>query len=394
MLEFLTLKPEAFGLDISDLSLKIIKLKKKRGVLSLASFGETEIKPGIIRAGEIKDEKKLAEIIKEAIKKVKGEKLKTKYVVASLPEEKAFLQVITLPKMSEEDLKSAVIYEAENYIPLPIDQVYLDSQIVPPVYNQLPERSEGWRSTNVLRPDHFDVLIAALPKKTVDPYLSCLKSAGLKPGALEIESLAIGRALIKNELTTSPVLLIDIGATRTSFIIFSGHALRFTSSIPVSSGNFTEIISKALGIDLAEAEKLKIKYGLEEKIQIKIKGEKIEKEKEKGKIFEALVPALVDLIQQIKRYLDYYQTHAFHEHLPPNGKGVSKILLCGGGANLKGLTDFLSLQLKIPTELGNPWINILPEPQKEVRELPFEESLKYTTALGLALRGIKEKLPL
>ena len=379
MLEFLTLKPEAFGLDISDLSLKIIKLKKKRGVLSLASFGETEIKPGIIRAGEIKDEKKLAEIIKEAVKSVKGEKIKTKYVVASLPEEKAFLQIITLPKMSEEDLKSAVIYEAENYIPLPIDQVYLDSQIVPPVYNHL---------------DHFDVLIAALPKKTIDPYLSCLKSAGLKPGALEIESLAIGRALIKNELTTSPVLLIDIGATRTSFIIFSGHALRFTSSIPVSSGNFTEIISKALGIDLAEAEKLKIKYGLEEKIEIKIKGEKIEKEKEKGKIFEALVPALVDLIQQIKRYLDYYQTHAFHEHLPPNGKGVSKILLCGGGANLKGLTDFLSLQLKIPTELGNPWINILPEPQKEVRELPFEESLKYTTALGLALRGIKEKLPL
>jgi type IV pilus assembly protein PilM len=376
-MEFLTLKPEAFGLDISDLSLKIIKLKKKRGVLSLASFGETEIKPGIIRAGEIKDEKKLAEIIKEAMEKVKGEKIKTKYVVASLPEEKAFLQVITLPRMSEEDLKSAVIYEAENYIPLPIEEVYLDSQIVPPVYNHL---------------DHFDVLIAALPKKTVDPYISSLKLAGLKPKALEIESLAITRALIKNEITTSPVLLIDLGATRTSFIIFSGHSLRFTSSIPVSSGAFTEIISKALGVNLAEAEKLKIKHGLEEKIQIKIKGEKIEKERERGKIFEALVPALVDLIQQIKRCLEYYQTHAAHEHLPPDGKGVSKILLCGGGANLKGLTDSLSLQLKIPTELGNPWINILPEPQKEVKELPFEESLKYTTALGLALRGIKEKL--
>jgi type IV pilus assembly protein PilM len=373
-MEFLTLKPEAFGLDISDLSLKIIKLKKKRGVLSLVSFGETEIKPGIIRAGEIKDEKKLAEIIKEAMGKVKGEKIKTKYVVASLPEEKAFLQVITLPKMSEEDLKSAVIYEAENYIPLPIDQVYLDSQIVPPVYNHL---------------DHFDVLIAALPKKTVDPYLSCLKRAGLQPLVLEIESLAITRALIKNETTTFPVLLIDIGATRTSFIIFSGSSLRFTSSIPVSSGNFTEIISKALGVDLAEAEKLKIKYGLEEKIELKIKDKKTEIKKERGKIFEALVPALVDLIQQIRRYLEYYKTHASHEHLPPDGKGVSKILLCGGGANLKGLTDFLSIQLKIPTELGNPWINILPKSQKEVKELPVEESLKYTTALGLALRGIK-----
>ena len=58
MLEFLTLKPEAFGLDISDLSLKIIKLKRKGKFFDLASFGEEEIKPGIIKEGEIKDEEK------------------------------------------------------------------------------------------------------------------------------------------------------------------------------------------------------------------------------------------------------------------------------------------------------------------------------------------------
>jgi type IV pilus assembly protein PilM len=371
MLQFLSLKPEAFGMDISDLSLKIIKLKKKGELLTLASFGESEIKPGIIKSGEIKDEEKLAEIIKEAIKKVKREKLKTKYVIASLPEEKAFLQVIQMPKMAEEDLKSAVVYEAENYIPLPIEQVYLDSQIVPPVYNHL---------------DHFDVLIAALPKKIIDPYLSSLKKAGLQPLALEIESQAIARALIKDGLTNSPVLLIDFGATRTSFVVFSGYSLRFTSSISVSSQHFTDLIAKNLGVNLAEAERLKIKYGLEEEIK---SGIKTEKKVGKGKIFEALVPALVDLIQQIKRHLDYYQTHAAHEHLPPNGKGVSKILLCGGGANLKGLPELLTLELKIPVELGNPWINILPEPQTTVKELPFEESLKYTTALGLALRGIK-----
>jgi len=374
MFGILTLKPEAFGLDISDLSLKIIKLKKIKNGFDLASFGEEKIKPGIIKGGEIKDEKALSEVIKEALIKVKGEKLKTKYVVASLPEEKAFLQVIQMPRMSEEDLKSAVIYEAENYIPLPIEEVYLDSQVIQPVHNHL---------------DHFDVLIAALPEKTVDPYLSVLKMARLEPVSLEIESLSISRALIKGGIATVPVLLIDLGATRTSFIIFSGHSLRFTSSIPVSSGNFTEIIAKALGVDLSEAEKLKIKYGLEEKIQIKIKNG-TEKKTGRGKIFEALIPPLVDLIQQIKRYLDYYQTHASHEHLPPNGKGVSKILLCGGGANLKGLPELLSLELKIPVELGNPWVNILPESLKEVPELPLEKSLAFTTALGLALCGIKE----
>jgi len=363
-MNFLTLKSEAFGLDISDLSLKIIKLfKKKRGAFNLASYGEEKIKPGIIKGGEIKDETALVRIIKNALAKVQGEKLKTKYVVASLPEEKAFLQVIQMPRLSEEDLKSAVIYEAENYIPLPIEEVYLDSQIVLPAYNHL---------------DHFDVLIAALPKKTVDPYISCLKKANLKPLALEIESLAIARALIKNETTVSPLLLIDLGETRTGFVVFSGHSLRFTSSIPVSSQSFTEIISKALKINLAEAEKLKIKYGFQAQAQ-----------KEGGQVFEALIPALSDLTEQIKKYLSFYQTHASHEHLPPDGKGISEILLCGGGANLKGFPQFLSSYLKIPVELGNPWINILPEPQKEVPELPFEKSLGYTTALGLALRGIK-----
>ena len=376
MLKALTLKSESFGLDISDLSLKIVKLKKRGQFFELDSFLEEKIEPGIIKGGEIKDEKKLAEIIRESIKKVKGEKLKTNYVVASLPEEKAFLQVIQMPKIPEEDLKSAVIYEAENYIPTPLEEVYLDYQIIPPVYDHL---------------DHLDILIAALPKKTVDPYLSALKLAGLRPKVLEIESLAIARALIKNGITTQPILLIDLGATRTSFIIFSGHSLRFTSSIPVSSSNFTEIISKNLGVSLAEAERLKIKHGLEEKIKIKIGDEKTNLKKERGEIFEALVPALIDLVQQIKKYLDYYQTHASHEHLPPDGKGVSKILLCGGGANLKGLPELLSLKLKIPVEIGNPWINILSEGKKEVTELSFEESLKYTTALGLALRGIKEK---
>jgi len=374
MLKFLTLKSEAFGLDISDLSLKIIKLKKRGKTFDLASFGEEKIRPGIIKEGEIKDEDELAEIIKEALPKVKGEKIKAKYVIASLPEEKAFLQVIPMPKMTEEDLKSAVIYEAENYIPLPIEEVYFDSQIVLPVHNHL---------------DHFDVLIAALPKKTVNPYFSSLKKAGLEPWALEIESQAIARALIKDEVSPSPVLLIDLGQTRTSFIIFSGYSLRFTSSIPVSAGSFTEIISKVLKISSVEAERLKIKYGLEESIKLEIKVEKSETRKKRGEIFEALIPALVDLTQQIKRYLEYYQTHASHEHLPPDGKGVSKILLCGGGANLKGLPELLSLELRIPTELGNPWINILAE-GKKVSKLPFEKSLSYTTAIGLALRGIKQ----
>ena len=381
-MEFLSLKPEAFGLDISDLSLKIVKLKpwkkrtsilwpeKEKRFFELASIGEEKIKPGIVEAGEVKNEQKLAETIKEALKKVRGERLKTNYVIASLPEEKAFLQVIQMPRLPEEDLRSAVIYEAENYIPLPIEEVYLDYQIVPPVYNHL---------------DHLDLLIAAIPKKIVDLHLSSLKLAGLFPLAFEIESQAIARALIQREISTCPLLLIDLGATRTSFIIFSGYSLRLTSSTLISSQTFNELIAKYLKVSLAEAERLKIKHGLGGKKEFEFK-----KKTKEGKIFEALVPALVDLVQQIRRHLDYYQTHTSHEHLPPNSKAVAKILLCGGGANLKGLPEFLSMELGLSVEMGNPWVNILPKEKMSSPSIPISESLKYTTALGLALRGARE----
>ena len=328
MIDFLTLKPEVFGLDISDLSLKIIKLKKKEKFLSLASFGEAKIKPGIIEGGEIKNEEALAGIVKEALRQVQGEKLKTKYVIASLPEEKAFLQVIQLPLMAEADARKAAYFEAENYIPLPINKVYFDAQAISAISEE---------------PDHHsDVLIAALPKSILDPYVSILKNVGLKPLALEIESQAISRALVKKEEVGSPVLIIDLGATRTGFMVFSGHSLRFTSSKPISSLKFKQ--------------------------------------------------ALSELAEQIQKYINYYKTHAAHEHLPANHRNTSinKRLLCGGGAKAEGLADFLSSKLNLPVELGNPWVNILPKPLKEAPQLPHKESLKYATALGLALRSYTE----
>ena len=362
MLEFLNLKPEAFGMDISDLSLKIIKLKRKRGSLGLSSFLKEPIPSGIIKKGKIEDQEKLVKIIKNSLRKVKGEKLNTKYVVASLPEEESFLQVIKMPIMKEEELKEAVKFEAENYIPLAINTVCLDFQVIPSLHKRI---------------DHFNVLIAALPKKIIDSYVSCFKEAGLQVMALEIESSAITRALVKNEISPFPIMMIDLGANSTSFIIFQGSSLRFTSSIAVSAQEFTRAISRTLEVKEKEAVRLKLKYGLQ-------------KEKEEGvQVFEALIPALTDLTEQIKRHLNFYHTHASQENLPTEEKQVKKILLCGGGSNLKGLVEFLSLELKIPVELGNPWTNILKEPLKEVPELPFEKSLSYATTLGLALRGIK-----
>lgn len=369
MFENLSLKSDAFGLDISDFSLKAVKLKKKRKFFDLASWGEIDIKPGIIEEGEIKDEKSLVKSIQDLLgREIKGGKIKNRNVIIGLPEEQAFLKVIQMPIMAKEELKSAVLFEAENHIPHPIGEVYLGFDIVSPIKNSL---------------NHLDIFIVALPKIIVDSYLSCAKAAGLLPMVFEIESQAIARSLIKNERTFKPAVIIDFGKSNANFIIFSGTSIRFTSSIPISSSHITAAISRDLKIDFNEAEKLKLKYGFAI--------DKDKRNKAQSEIFESIIPILSDLAGQIRKYINYYQDHRSHEHLLIDTEKIEKIILCGRGANLKGLADFLSLSLNIPVEIGNPWVNILSDSSKEVSNLPLKESLGFTTALGLALRGAKEE---
>ena len=159
-----------------------------------------------------------------------------------------------------------------------------------------------------------------------------------------------------------------MGASSTRLSVFAGNSLRFTSSITFSCRKLTEALAEKLKINFQQAEKIKTKEGLEGQ--------------------ETLKPILAELTSEIEKHIEYYQNYSSHEHLPSSGKEIEKIILSGGGANLKGLSDFLAMKLKLPVELGNPWVNILPSPLKEVPELAYDESLRYTAALGLAITGL------
>lgn len=372
MLNFLKLEPESFGLDFSDLCLRLAKLERKKNFYRLVSFAQIPLKAGIIEGGIIKKEDALANAIRTLLSRTKGKKIKTNMVVASLPENKVFFQVIKMPKMGREELKTAVPFESENYIPLSIEEVYLDFQVLPSFHPD---------------PKHIDVLISAMPRKIVDSYISAIKKSGLYPRVLEPESQAIIRALIKNQVSYSPLLIVDFGKSNTHLIFFSGYSVKLTTSLPFSSQRITDAISQNLKVKTTEAEKLKKEIGLigKEKKNLRLSS------KEK-KVIKITKEVLKNLIGQIEKYIDYYQTHINSNNQGTPGQiKIKKIILCGRGSNLKGLADFLSLKLNIPTELGNPWINILPSPLKELPPLSFEESLGFTSALGLALRAVRKE---
>lgn len=365
MRDFFTLRPGAFGLDISDLSLKIAYLEPKNKGFRLRAFGQGELAEGIIEGGEIRKEEQLVEAIQRTFKQLKGKKIHTKYVVAALPEEKAFVQVIQLPRMSNEELSSAIRFQAESFIPYPIDTVYLDFAVITPFRDHV---------------EHLDVLVASLPRQVVDSYVFVLKKAGLIPAVLEIDAIALCRAVIAHGVSPVPLLLVDIGQRRSKVSIFSGYSLRFTTSLALSSQDFTQAVARTLHVDEEKAEEFKHQYGL------------YAPEDALGKeVFDAMVPVAADFIEQIGKYTEYYETHVPHQHLGKEPKQIEKIVLCGGGANLKGFPEFLMRALKVQVGVGNPWVNILSPQTKELPPLSFQESLSYSTALGLALRGAHNK---
>lgn len=364
MAKFLNLQPEIFGIDINGLSLRIVKLKKKHKLFKLVSVNEVAVDQGVIVDGIIQNQEALTKIIKNAVATVKGKKLDTKYVIACLPEEKSFTQVIQMPKMSEEELQQSVPFEAENYIPLTIDKVYLDFQIIHP-------HEEKEKST----PDHLDLLINVMPRGIVDSYVSCFKKAGLIPAILEVESQALVRALLRKDQTNSSILFIDLGGTNTTFIIYSGNSVRFTSSVPLSSVQLTQTIADSSGVGFQEAEAMKITYGLEEGSEASVAG--------------FIAPVITELSKQIRRYMTFYHDHVSHEYAKTDGM-IEKIVLAGGGANLKKLPEFLSKELGMPVELGNPLVNISFNKGQDSSLIEDKKIMSFATALGLAIRGASD----
>ncbi len=346
--------PEPFGLDLSDRSIKIAKLSRKKGKLFLENFGEANIKEGLMENGVILSDAKLADVMRASLSNLKMGALKTAYASCSLPEQKTYLRVVQLPKMSRKETEEAIQWEVEANIPFALKDVYFDWQVISPLRKSI---------------DHLDILISAAPRDLIDSYIELFRKAGIKPISLEPESLALARCLIKGGVSEKPALIVDLGQTRTNFIIYAGRGLRFSSSIDISEDIMTMNIARSMSISVEDAEKLKKEIGMNRD--------------ENEKVFEAIIPVMTDLKEQIKSYADFYAEHAAHVH--SGGEGIEKIFLSGGGARLKGIEKYLTTALRMPAEIASPWINILEPPLRETPELSYLESIRYTTALGLAL---------
>lgn len=372
-MSFFTIPKEAFGLDISDFSIKAVLLEEKKVGFKVRSFCYLPIPPEILVGGEIKNEKRVIEALRQVVSSCQIGSIKNKNVVVSFPEAKSFVRVIELPPMKKGEVKEAVQWETEQHIPVDIEDVYFDWQVIEEAPSKIDKKEEVKKEFLEKAEKKVNVLVAACSKALIDSYYNVLVKAGFNPLVFEVESQATARALINEAIGSKAVLIVDMGGKQTSFIIHDKEAIRFTSSIAFSGEILTNEIARKLETNIEEAEAIKIACGLD-------------KTKREGRVFEAIEPILSSLVSDIEHAVSFY-----HSHYLENNK-IETVILCGGGSGLIGFADYLALRLKMKVMWANPWLNIMSEYQQSGKNvpkapIPLNQAFRYVTALGLAMRG-------
>lgn len=347
---------EAFGLDLSDRSIKVAQLKKNNNKLYLHAYGRRDIPAGLIKDGEIIEKEEVVRLIKKTLLNSKINPITSKFVVYSIPEPKGFIRVIKIKQAEEKNMEDAVRCEAQQLFPINIEESYIDWQVLPSRDN---------------KSKMMEIIVAAVPQQLVDSYSSVLRDAGLKPVAAEIESIAITRSLIDKKQSSRPILIIDLGRDRTSFIIFKNPSVQFTASIPICGEGIIKAVADKMNVNEMTAKKIVDECGLVLKNDC-------------NDAYKAIQPSLYEMIRYISKLINYYKEHYREE------SDIAKVIICGGEAKIPGLSSFLSLRVKKEVEKGSPWINVISTDRKNVPPISRNDSMVFITVLGLALRGVED----
>lgn len=341
-----------FGLDIGTGSIKVMQIgpetHKKRPVIG---YGMVRFDPSVMKEGEIIDIKTVAKAAKELFQHQLIGDITTRRVALSVPTFRTYTRELQLPKMSDKELSEAVQTEAEQYIPRPLDELYLDFTIT------------GRTDTEV------SIYMVAVSKNIVDSYTDLMRILGLEVVFVEPSILASTRLLGLDTHNEIPGVLVDFGTRSADVSIFDNQHVTVTGTVQSGGDLFTENIKAELGVSHEEAALIKTKYGLS-------------LSKKQKEIRDAVEPLLSQTIKEVKRMVRYYEER---------GDGTAKIgqiITMGGGANMPGLNDYLTEHLRMPVRMFDPW-QVLE--YGKLQPPSYAERSMYMTVAGLGLvesRGV------
>jgi type IV pilus assembly protein PilM len=309
-----------FGLDIGHSNIKVMQVDNQHGKKpKVEAYGVHAYPTDSISNGVIVDHEILAQSMSELFSKQLVGSITTHRVACTIPTSRTFSRPMKLPPMEDKDIADAVNLEAEQYIPIPPANLYIDYEIA--------KRDDAG----------IELLMVAMPKNIVDSYVAFLESVELEPVALEPTMNAAARLFsLADSTANQPTILIDIGSISIDLAVLD-KTMFVNSTVVGGSDNITNLIAKQLGATQEEAYEIKNKNGIGP-------GDK------QAQITQAVKPMLDSLVREVQKVVRYY-----NERQDQSQRKIVQVITIGGGVNMPGLNEYLSNELHLPTHNLNPW---------------------------------------
>jgi type IV pilus assembly protein PilM len=345
----------AVGLDISTNSVKVAEISIGRGDPVLSNLGIVHIPEGVIRDGEVEDGVTLAESLKE-LWGITG--IKEKSVTLGIANQRVIVRPIELPYMEKEELDSALRFQVQEFIPIPIEDAILDFDIIEEFMTAEEERM-------------LTVLLVAAHKDMIQSFMEVLKAAGLGTGAIDLKAFAIPRSLIPVTVLQAgyeeneAVCLVNVGAGMTNIAILKDNIPRFARFLLRGGDDFVRAIVNRLDMEWEEADALR-------------RGKLVNEEASK-----ILQQEIFNFVGEIRRSIDYYIAQT-------QERTFSKVILSGSGSVTIDLMQEMGKGLRLPVEIGKPFQNLQVGKLQYTAEELAEIEPSVAVSIGLALREVVE----
>jgi type IV pilus assembly protein PilM len=357
------------GIDIGSSAIKLVQLKNNNGMASLETYGEIALGPyaekEVGQATNLPSEK-LAEALKTLLQEAN---VTSKTCGAAVPFASSLVKLIEVPPLDIKKLETVVPIEARKYVPVPISEVQLDYFVVPETEQKL---FLGSKDADVMERQELAnrmVLIVAMHNETLRKYTETIKLAGLQPSFYEIEVFSNIRSTVAHSL--APVAIIDLGASTSKLYLVELGIVLASHVISIGSQDITNSLAKSTHMSITKAEEIKRQAGILTGVS----------NNDAARVSHAATLTMEQIFAEARRVLIGFQRKY--------NKVITKVVLTGGGAALKGLPEFARQQLELEIELADSFAHV--QTPAFLEETLHQAGPDFAVSLGVALRLLHDK---
>lgn len=335
-----------FALDIGTNAVRVVKLTPNGSSWTLEKHAYVPVDSKITSSDSTQNQRRLGEVIMTAIGQAG---IKTRDVVIGLPSNKTFTTVVDVPNGSEKELRATMKYQADQYIPMSVDEAKVDWALL----------GQSLRNSG-----QQEVLLTSVSNAYSENRLEFVESLGLNVIAAEPDPIAMIRALVPTG-NTDALLLLDMGESSTDIAVVNQEAPRLIRTIPVGISSFVKAAVQNLNVQEDQARQFILKFGLAP-------------DRLDGQVLHALEATLDNFSSEVVKSVKFFQTR--YESVTINGAMVA-----GFAAAVPKLDEYLAGKSGIPTRVGDPWQGI--QMSDAARQQLAPVGHEFATAVGLAKRS-------